>query len=97
MILFSEYKKGEYFEGKLLVGLFILVVAVGGEDDNDDFGVVDFVYEAVLLRDAAAPLACAVARQRFGMAGAGAGMVAELSNEFQRLLICFGLGFVQLL
>ena len=44
-------------EGKLLVGLFILVVAVGGEDKDDDFGVVDFIDKAVLLRDATAPLA----------------------------------------
>lgn len=90
-------KRENISEGKLLVGLFILVVAVGGEDKDDDFGVVDFVYEAVLLCDAAAPLACAVARQRFGMAGAGTGVVAELGNELQCLLICFWLGFIQLL
>ena len=34
------------------------------------FGVVDFVDEAVLLRDAAAPLVAAVAAQLLGLAGA---------------------------
>lgn len=57
------------------MGLLVLVVAVGGEDEDDDFGVVDFVDEAVPLCDAAAPLACTVARQRLGFAGAGTGMV----------------------
>lgn len=54
--------------------LFVLVVAVGGEDKDDDFGVVDFVDETVFLRDAAAPLPRAVACKRLRLSGTGAGM-----------------------
>lgn len=78
------------------MGLLVLVVAVGGEDEEDDFGVVDFVDEAVPLCDAAAPLIAAAAAQLFWVTSAGTGVVAELGNELQCLLICCWLGFIQL-
>lgn len=78
------------------MGLLVLVVAVGGEDEDDDFGVVYFVDEAVPLCDAAAPLIAAVAAQLLWVTGAGTGVVAELGNELQCLLVCFWLGFIQL-
>ena len=76
--------------------LFILVVSVGSEDEDDDFGVVDFVDEAVLLCDTAAPLVAAVAAQLLGMAGAGAGMYSQLGKELYYFLKTVGLAPFQL-
>ena len=44
-----------------LFALLVFVVAVGGEDEDYDYGVVDFVDKTMLLRDTAAPLVGTVA------------------------------------
>lgn len=65
--------------------LFVVVVSVGCEDEHDDFCVMDFIYKAVLLGDAAAPLACPFTCQRFGMACAYTGMLTQF--RYQRLCL----------
>ena len=57
------------------MGLLVLIVAVGGEDEDNDFGVVYFVDETVPLCNAATPLACTVASERLRLSSTGAGMV----------------------
>ena len=45
-----------------LCALFVLIMPIGRDDINMHLGVEDFINEAVLLRDTAAPLSCTVAR-----------------------------------
>ena len=71
-------------------------MSVGGEDEDDDFGVVDFVDKAVLLCDVAAPLVAAVATQLFGVAGTGAGVQSQLGKEFHNFLETVGFAPFQL-
>ncbi len=63
---------------------------VGGEDEDEDFGVVNLVDEAVFFGDGARPLSRAVAGKLVGMAGAGGGMLAQLFHQFLQFLIGFG-------
>ena len=45
-----------------LCALFVLIMSIGRNDIYMHLGVEDFINEAVLLRDTAAPLSCTVAR-----------------------------------
>ena len=76
--------------------LLVLVVAVGGVDEDNDFGVVDFVDKAVLLCDVATPLVATIAAQLLGVAGAGAGMQSQLGKEFHYFLETVGFAPFQL-
>ena len=57
--------------------LFVVVVSVGCENENENSGFVDFVHQAMFLCDAATPLATMIPSQLFGFASARARMVHE--------------------
>ena len=70
--------------------LFVVVVPVGGEHQHNDFHVVNLIHQTVFLCDAASPLPCSVAGELFGMASAGARVLAEFSNQSLRFGECLG-------
>ena len=71
--------------------LLIPIMAVGRKHENNHFGVVNLIDEAVLLGDATTPLSCAVTRERFWFSSSSAGMLFQFRFQFQQFLKGFGL------
>lgn len=75
--------------------LFVFVMPVGGEDKDNHFRVIYLIYEAVFLRDMAAPLIGAVAAQLLWMACTSARMLTQFGFQLQQFLECIRLGLLQ--
>lgn len=63
---------------------FVIIITISRENEHNDGVVVDSVNEAMLLRDLARPLTCAVAFQRLGMPRAGLGMKSQFVKFLQQ-------------
>lgn len=70
--------------------LFVVVVAVGGEDKHHDVCIVYLIHKAMLLGDTAAPLSGSIIRKRIWMACTCARMYLQFFNQGLTFKNAFG-------